>query len=86
MATQDLTQKLLNLQQELENKKIERSEYQGELRSLMQQLKTFGLSSLNDAEKFVKKEKEELKKEEERIRNEIEEIKELMYGEVEQDD
>jgi hypothetical protein len=62
----------------LEEKKSQRSELQGELKSLMKQLREFGVETLEQAESLIEKQKEELEGMEESIHSSIQEIEELM--------
>jgi len=50
----NLGKRLLNLKEELETKKAERQELQGELKSLIKQLKELGIDNVEQAEKELK--------------------------------
>jgi predicted transcriptional regulator len=73
-----LGRKLLQIKEELEKKKSQRSELQGELKSLMKQLKEFGADTIEQAYKIQEKQSTELKKLELSIQEGIEEIEQLM--------
>ncbi len=73
-----LGRKLLQIKEELEKKKSQRSELQGELKSLMKQLKEFGVDTIEQAYKIQEKQSAELKKLEQSIQEGIEEIEQLM--------
>ena len=75
----DLGQRLLEIKRALEEKKSKRSELQGEHKGVMKQLKQeFGVDSLEDAERRIREEEQELQKMEEEIRAQIYEVEELM--------
>jgi len=77
--TEDIGRKLLQLKEQLEEEKSQRSELQGEYKSVMKQLKDdHGAESLEQAEKKIKKEQEELQEMEESIRERVEEVESLM--------
>jgi uncharacterized phage infection (PIP) family protein YhgE len=78
---EDLGQRLLELKEDLEEKKSKRSELQGELKSLMQQLKEFGVETFQQAESLIKKQEQELEEMEQSIRIGIGKIEDLMYPE-----
>jgi septation ring formation regulator EzrA len=77
---QQLGKRLLQIKEELEKKKIQRSELQGELKSLLKQLKEFGAETTEYAAKMIAKQEVELKNTERQIQKGIEEIKKLMEG------
>lgn len=81
---ENLGRKLLKMKEELEGQKSRRSELQGELKSLMKQLKQeFKIDSVEQAEKQIEKEEKELSKMEGSIIEQIEEIENLMEGKEE---
>ena len=75
-----LGRKLLKIKEELEEKKAKRLELQGELKSLMNQLKELGVNSLDEAMETIKQMERDLEYMKETIENQIEEIEELMEG------
>lgn len=76
-----LGRKLLQIKEELEEKKAKRLELQGELKSLMNQLKDLGVNSLEEAEEMIHQMEKDLEHMKETIENQIEEIEELMEDE-----
>ncbi len=80
-----LGRKLLKIKEELEEKKAKRLELQGELKSLMNQLKEFGVNSLEEAEEMIHQMEKELEEIRESIEEEIKEIEGLMEGGEEDD-
>ena len=80
-----LGRKLLKIKEELEEKKAKRLELQGELKSLMNQLKELGVNSLEEAEEMIHQMEKELEEIRESIEEEIKEIEELMEGGEEDD-
>ena len=77
-----LGRKLLQLKETLDQQKTQRSELQGELKTLMKQLKDdHGVESVEAAEALIEKERAELDKLERDIRQGIEEIEQLMSQE-----
>lgn len=83
MAKKNLGQRLLDIKEHLEEQKARRSELQGELKSIMAQLKEFGVDSLEHAAAKIKKEETELEKMEKTIRVQIEKLEEMMDDEQE---
>lgn len=77
----DIGRKLLQIRDELEKKKSQRSETQGELKSLMKRLKEFGVETLEQAEKLIQKQEAELEKMQSTIEEGIEEIEQMMDDE-----
>ena len=75
-----LGRKLLKIKEELEEKKAKRLELQGELKSLMNQLKELGVDSLEEAEEMTHQMEKDLEKMRESIKEQIEEIEGLMEG------
>ena len=75
-----LGRKLLKIKEELEEKKAKRLELQGELKSLMNQLKELGVNSLEEAEEMIHQIEKDLEKMRESIEEEIKEIEGLMEG------
>ena len=75
-----LGRKLLKIKEELEEKKAKRLELQGELKSLMNQLKELGVNSLEEAEEMIHQMEKDLEKMRESIEEEIKEIEGLMEG------
>jgi len=75
-----LGRKLLKIKEELEEKKAKRLELQGELKSLMNQLKELGVDSLEEAEEMINQIEKELEEIRESIEEEIKEIEGLMEG------
>ncbi len=72
-------QKLLNLKNRLEEEKGARAELQGELNSIMKQLKDdFEADSLEAAEEMIIQDSAELDRMEEEIEQELAEIERLM--------
>lgn len=70
-----LGQRLLALKEELETKRTQRDELQGELRSLTLRLKTeFGVDTLEQAEKRLGQEETALREMEKRITDQVEEM------------
>ncbi len=84
-GTDKLGRKLLKIKEELEEKKAKRLELQGELKSLMNQLKELGVSSLEEAEEMIHQIEKELEEIRESIEEEIKEIEGLMEGGEEDD-
>ena len=82
-ADKQLGRKLLKIKEELEEKKAKRLELQGELKSLMNQLKELGVNSLEEAEEMIHQMEKDLEKMRESIDEEIKEIEGLMEGEEE---
>lgn len=80
-----LGRKLLKIKEELEEKKAKRLELQGELKSLMNQLKELGVNSLEEAEEMIHQIEKELEEIRESIEEEIKEIEGLMEGGEEDD-
>ena len=80
-----LGRKLLKIKEELEEKKAKRLELQGELKSLMNQLKELGVNSLEEAEEMIHQMEKELEEIRESIEEEIKEIEGLMEGGEEDD-
>jgi len=80
-----LGRKLLKIKEELEEKKAKRLELQGELKSLMNQLKELELNSLEEAEEMIHQMEKDLEKMRESIEEEIKEIEGLMEGGEEND-
>ena len=75
----DIGSKLLSLKRELEEQKSQRSELQGELKSLTKQMEMeFGVKTASQAEKLIEKMEKEIEKNEKSIRNRIREIERLM--------
>lgn len=78
-TNEELGQRLLKLKGSIEKKKSERSELQGELKSVTKQLKDeFGVSTVEEAKKLQAEKEAELAKLKEDIESKIEEIEELM--------
>ena len=75
-----LGRKLLKIKEELEEKKVKRLELQGELKSLMNQLKELGVNSLEEAEEMIHQMEKELGEIKESIEEQIEQIEGLMEG------
>ena len=80
-----LGRKLLKIKEELEEKKAKRLELQGELKSLMNQLKELDVNSLEEAEEMMHQMETELEEIRESIEEQIEQIEGLME-EGEEDD
>ncbi len=80
-----LGRRLLKIKEELEEKKAKRLELQGELKSLMNQLKELGVNSLEEAEEMIHQMEKELEEIRESIEEEIKEIEGLMEGGEEDD-
>ena len=80
-----LGRKLLKIKEELEEKKAKRLELQGELKSLMNQLKELGVNSLEEAEEMIHRMEKELGEIRESIEEQIEQIEALMEGGEEDD-
>jgi len=76
-----LGRRLLQIKEELEKKKTQRSELQGELKSLMGQLKDLGIETIEQAETCTEEWEKELQGLEKTIREGIKEIEELMNNE-----
>jgi len=76
--TKDLGQRLLDLKQSLEQADRERTELQGELRSLLNQLKGHGATSLEEAQSQIQHQESVLRELEATIRESIQSIEELM--------
>lgn len=76
----NLGQKLIEIKEELEGKKSQRSESQGELNSLMKQLKECGVETVEQAEELIRKQEKELQVMETEIEEEVEEIENMMEG------
>ena len=76
---EQLGQRLLRMKEDLEQKKSQRSELQGELNSVMKQLQEeFGVETLEQAEERLEKEKQGLQEMETAVREQVEEIEEMM--------
>ncbi len=76
-----LGKKLLELKGKLEEEKSQRSELQGELKSVLKQLKQdFNVTSLKEAEKQIKQREEELEDMEASISEQINEVERMMEG------
>ena len=76
---EQLGQRLLKMKDDLEQKKSQRSELQGELNSVMKQLQEeFGVETLEQAEERLEKEKQGLQEMETDVRERVEEIEEMM--------
>ena len=75
-----LGRRLLKIKEELEEKKAKRLELQGELKSIMNQLKELGVNSLEEAEEMIHQMEKDLEKMRESIEEEIKEIEGLMDG------
>ena len=80
-----LGRKLLKIKEELEEKKAKRLELQGELKSLMNQLRELGVNSLEEAEEMIHRMEKELGEIRESIEEQIEQIEALMEGGEEDD-
>ncbi len=79
METSQLGRRLLELKEQLDQEKEQRSELQGELKSINRQLeKDFGVKSLAEAEKRIKKEKEQLENLRTSIQERLIEAEEMM--------
>ena len=75
---EQLGQRLLKMKDDLEQKKSQRSELQGELNSVMKQLQEeFGVETLEQAEERLEKEKQGLQEMETVVRERVEEIEEM---------
>jgi len=74
----NLGKRLLNLKEDLEAKKAERQELQGELKSLIKQLKELGIDTLEEAEKELKSNEKALVEMESSINEKIEEMENLI--------
>ena len=72
--------KLIEIKEELEGKKSQRSESQGELNSLMKQLQEYGVETVEQAEELIRKQEKELQVMETEIEEEVEEIENMMEG------
>lgn len=78
---ENLGQKLLDLKEQLEEEKAQRSELQGELKSVLKQLKQdFDVTSIDEAERQIKEYEEELEDMEAAIIEQINEVERLMEG------
>ena len=75
-----LGRRLLKIKEELEEKKAKRLELQGEVKSLMNQLKELGVNSLEEAEEMIHQMEKDLEKMRESIDEQIEQIEGLMEG------
>ena len=74
----NLGKRLLNLKEDLEAKKAERQELQGELKSLIKQLKELGIDTLEEAEKELKSNEKALVEMENSIKTEIQNLEDLV--------
>jgi ribosomal protein S20 len=75
----DIGEKLLSLKQKAEAQKAKYSELQGELKTLTKQMeREFGASSIEQAQKLLKKMEQEIKELEEKIKESVQEIEEMM--------
>jgi len=75
----DLGQRLLRMKNELEDKKSELLQLQGELKSLMEQLEQeYGIDSLEQAEERIQKEEMELEQAKERILEKIGRVEKII--------
>ncbi len=72
---------LLELKEELEEKKAERAELQGEMKSLMKQLEEFGISTIEQAQSHIEKEEALLIEMKESIERQLQSIEEMMEDE-----
>lgn len=75
-----LGRKLLRIKEELEVRKAARSEKQGELKSLMSQLKSHGANTLEQAEALIKEQDAELRQMETAIKEGVQDIEQQMEG------
>lgn len=74
-----IAERLMDIKEELEQKKEERSKLQGELRGLLARMKDeFNVGSLDEADKRLQEMGIELEQMEEQLANQIEAIEELM--------
>lgn len=77
----DLGSKLLSLKKRLEEQKSQRHELQGELNSLTKQMEQdFGIKTIDQAEKQIKKMQDEIEKMEKSIMSKIRQIEMEMEG------
>ena len=78
-SREDLGRKLLDIKERLDEEKERRSELQGELRSVMKQLKDeFGVDSLEAAEEMAVTEEEALQKLDQSLQEQVRELEEAM--------
>lgn len=74
-----IAERLMDIKEELEQKKEERSKLQGELRGLLARMKDeFNVDGLDEADKRLEEMGIELEQMEEQLANQIEAIEELM--------
>ncbi len=74
-----IAERLMDIKEELEQKKEERSELQGELRGLLARMKDeFNVDGLDEADKRLEEMGIELEQMEEQLANQMEVIEELM--------
>jgi predicted transcriptional regulator len=79
MRSDNLGQRLLELKEKLETQKEQRSQLQGELRSLMKQLKDeFDVDTLEGAEALLEEQTEALNELEQELETKIKELEEEM--------
>lgn len=77
----DLGSKLLSLKKRLEEQKSQRHELQGELNSLTKQMEQdFGIKTIDQAEKQIKKMQDEIERMEKSIMSKIRQIEMEMEG------
>lgn len=77
-GSDQLGRKLLHLKESLEKKKAQRSELQGELKSLMKQLKELGVDSVEQAQQVIQKQEQEIEEIARDVQAGITEIERLM--------
>lgn len=77
-GTAPIGKKLLQLKEDLERKKAQRSELQGELKGLMRQLSALGCDTVEAAQRLIQVESEAIQKMEEEIREGLLAIEKLM--------
>jgi len=75
MTVEELLREMETLKEEIENAKREKAELTGRFNEQMKTLATFGLTSIEEAEKFVKEESKEVEKLKESIFSLFDELK-----------
>lgn len=79
----ELHQQITKIKIELDTKKAERQELQGQLKSVMEQLQEYGISTLEEAQAKITREEKELSDMTYDIEEQIKTLKEMMEGNME---
>lgn len=79
-ASKDVSRRLLEMKETLEQQKVKRAELQGEVNSLTSQLEAFGIGDLGAAKKWITDTEAELEKTEKALQTALDELEAKVFG------